>query len=247
VDYIVRVPTPADVLAGLIEDEPSRPALTFYDDEPGATQGERIEISRKVLGTWVAKAANALQEGFDCEPGTLVRLDIPAPHWRMAYWAFAVWSVGSTVTVDSSEGADVLVTTDPAHPDAADADEVVAVSLPALSRSFEGALRTGVMDEAREISSFADTFLPWAAPEPTDTALVVSGERTSYADIVDWARERAGVSSSRVLVTEQDPATFLQALLGCLAAHGSVVMVRGAEVGLDDARMRSEGVEARFS
>ena len=244
--YIVRVPTPADVLAGLIEDDPSRPAMTFYDDQPGPTHGERIEISRKVLGTWVAKAANALQEGFDCEPGTLVRLDIPVPHWRMAYWALAVWSVGATVTLDASEGADVLVTTDPAAPGSADADEVVAVSLPGLARAFDGPLRTGVMDEAREIASYADTFVPWSGPEPTDTALVAAGERTAYGEIVTWARSRAGRATGRLLVTERDPATFLQALLGCLAARGSVVMVRGPEVGLDDPRMRSEGVDARF-
>jgi len=246
VHYIVRVATPADVLAGLIADDASRPAMTFYDDQPGPTQGERIEISRKVLGTWVAKAANALQEGFDCEPGSLVRIDIPAPHWRMVYWALAVWSVGATVTLDTSEGADVLVTTDPSAPASADADEVVAVALPALARSFGGALRTGVMDEAREISSFADTFMAWSGPEPEDTALVASGERTSYADIVARARRRTGPASDRLLVTEHDPATFLDAVLGCLAARGSVVMVRGGEVGLEDPRMLSEGVHARF-
>jgi len=246
VHYIVRVPTPADVLAGLIEEDSSRPALTFYDDEPGPTQHERIEISRKVLGTWVAKAANALQEGFDAEPGTLVRLDIPVPHWRMAYWAFAAWSVGATVTLDTFEGADVLVTTDPASPEAADADEVVAVSLPALARAFDGDLRTGVMDEAREISSFADTFTPWTGPEAGDVALVAGGERTRYADLVTRARERSGPASGRLLVTERDPATFLQAVLGGLAAHGSVVMVRGADVDQQDPRMQSEGVDARF-
>jgi len=247
VHYIDRVPTPADVLAGLIEDDASRPAMTFYDDQPGPTRGERIEISRKVLGTWVAKAANTLQEGFDAEPGTLVRLEIPVPHWRMVYWALAVWSVGATVTLDTSEGADVLVTTDPSAPDAVDADEVVAVALPALARSFGADLRTGVMDEAREISSFADTFTPWSGPEPSDTALVAAGERTSYADLVTRAAERTGPASARLLVTEHDPATFLDAVLGCLAARGSVVMVRGAEVGLDDPRMHSEGVHTRFA
>ena len=33
---------PADLLAALLADDPGRPRLTWYDDEPGPTAGERI-------------------------------------------------------------------------------------------------------------------------------------------------------------------------------------------------------------
>ena len=231
--------TPADVLADLLADDASRPALTYYDDTSGPTAGERIELSRKVLNTWVAKAANALQEGFDVQPGTVVRLDLPAPHWRTLYWALAVWSVGATVTVDAHEGADVLVTTDPDSPDAEDADEVIAVALPALAREFGAALRSGVMDEAREIASYGDDFTPWDAPEPSTPALVVDGERTAYRDLL---AARPAAAGARVLVTTTDPATLLRQVLAVWARLGSVVIVRGGSPLLDDPRMTSEGV-----
>ncbi|MGB3257150.1 MAG: TIGR03089 family protein [Ornithinimicrobium sp.] len=232
---------PADVLSRLIADDPTRPALTFYEDTPGESSGERIELSRKVLGTWVSKAANALQEGLDCEPGTIVLLDVPAPHWRLTYWALAIWSVGATLTLDASEGADVMVTTAPHSEAARDADEVIAVSLPALSRSFGPGLRTGVMDEAREISSFGDSFTPWDEPEPTQAALVCAGERTAYTDVVPGPADRA---RRRLLLTSTDPALFLRQMLGCWAGLGSAVLVRGSEPSLAEERMRSEGVDA---
>ncbi len=236
---------PADVLSRLIADDPTRPALTFYEDTPGESHGERIELSRKVLGTWVAKAANALQEGLDCEPGTVVLLDVPAPHWRLTYWALAIWSVGATLTLDASEGADVMVTTTPNSDAARDADEVIAVSLPALSRSFGPGLRTGVMDEAREISSFGDSFTPWDEPEPTQAALVWDGERTAYRDLVPQRHTASGARERhRLLVTSTDSAVCLRQLLGCWAGLGSAVLVRGSEPTVDDERMRSEGVDA---
>lgn len=231
--------TPADVLADLIADDATRPALTYYDDTSG-TGGERIELSRKVLGTWVAKAANALQEGLDVHPGSVVLLDLPAPHWRLTYWALAVWSVGATVTVDDHEGADVLITTDPDSAAAEDADEVIAVSLPALSRRFEGSLRSGVMDEAHELASYGDDFTAWDSPDPEDPALVVNGERTAYAELLGAVRTPA---RSRALVTTRDPATMLRQLLDVWSGRGSVVLVQGGRPRPDDERMRSEGVD----
>lgn len=237
---------PADVLSRLIADDPTRPALTFYEDTPGDTHGERIELSRKVLGTWVSKAANALQEGLDCEPGTVVLLDVPAPHWRLTYWALAIWSVGATLTLDASEGADVMVTTAPNSAAARDADEVIAVSLPALSRNFGPGLRTGIMDEAREIASFGDSFSPWDEPEPSQAALVFAGERTAYRDVVPGTGRESAANAARrrLLITSTDPAVCLRQLLGCWAGFGSVVLVRGSDPSLHQDRMRSEGVDA---
>ncbi|MGB5953514.1 MAG: TIGR03089 family protein [Ornithinimicrobium sp.] len=241
--------TPADVLSALVGDDPTQPALTFYDDTPGVTQGERIELSRKVLATWVAKAANALQESYDCEPGTVVHLDIPAPHWRLTYWALAIWSIGATVTVDAFEGADVLVTTSPEQAHSQDADGVIAVALPGLARDYGGSLRSGVMDEAREISAFADSFDAWDTPEPDEAALVIGGTRTTYADLVESAQHAVPQTASpaRVLVTQQFPGPFLLSVLGIWAGRGSVVMVRGATPDLGDPRMQSEGVQHTIS
>lgn len=238
--YRVTVPMPAQVLADLVAADATRPAVTFYDDTPGPTEGERVELSRKVLANWVAKAANALQEGLDVQPGSVVLLDLPAPHWRLVYWALAVWSVGATVTLDTHEGADVLVTTDPSSPVAEDADEVIAVSLPALSREWAGTLRTGHMDEARELPTFADSFTPWDEPEPDDAALVHGGERTAYEDVVPAPTWPEG---ARVLVADTSAFALLGHTLHALAAGGSLVLVRGSRPTPEEERMRSEGVD----
>ncbi len=237
--------TPADVLAELVGDDSTRPLLTYYDDVPGPTQGERIELSRRVLANWVAKAANALQEGLDVEPGTVVLLHLPAPHWRLAYWALAVWSVGATVTLDTHEGADVLVTTDPDAEPAEDADEVIVVTLAALAREYAAepggaGLRSGMMDEAKELSSFGDSFTAWDGPDPEDAALVHRGERTTYQDLLGLAEWPQG---SRVLVASDTAQDFLRHLLHALVTGCSLVLVRGGSPAEDDARLLAEGVD----
>lgn len=234
--------TPHQALTDLVREDPTRPAITFYDDTPGPTHGERIEISRRVLDNWVAKAANALQEGLDVQRGSIVLLDLPCPHWRTCYWALAVWAVGATLTLDHHEGADVLVTTDPDAPTAEDADEVVAVTLAALAREYAGDLRSGVMDEAKEVSSFGDGFTPWDEPETDDDALVHDGDRTGYADLFSESTWEPG---SRVLVTGPSAYDLLRHLLHALATGSSLVLVRGPEPADDDPRMVSEGVTLR--
>lgn len=245
---VVPHPTPTDILAALVADDSSRPALTFYDDSPGPSNGERIELSRKVLQNWVAKAANALQEGLDVQPGSVVYLDLPVPHWRYLYWAFAVWSVGATLTLDTNEGADVLVTTDQNAPLVDDADEVVVVSLAALARSYDGDLRAGVMDEAHELSSFGDSFTAWEEPEPTTAALVENGNRIAFAEVVPTSTWPAG---SRVLIDTIDASAFLTATLHAFTVSGSVVLPYGGEQQdlptEHEDRWRAEGVDFALS
>ena len=230
---------PAQVLVDAVAADATRPALTYYDDTPGGS-GERIEISRRVLATWVAKAANALQEGLDVQPGSVVLVDLPAPHWRLAYWALAVWSVGATLTVDTFEGADVLVTAEPGSELAEDCDEVVAVALPALAREFGAELRSGVLDEAAELASYADDFTAWDEAEVDDTALVSSGERVAYDELLRGMPPLP--PGARTLLTTTDPGTFVRQVLQMLACDGSAVLVRGPAPPEDDPRLLAEGV-----
>ena len=89
-----------------------------------------------MLTNWVAKAANALQDEWDIGPGARVRLALP-PHWRLVYWAYAVWSAGGVVVLagadDWAAGAEVTVSDDPAVLGAVDGDGVL-VTLAALAR-----------------------------------------------------------------------------------------------------------------
>jgi uncharacterized protein (TIGR03089 family) len=227
--------TPADVLADLLRSDPARPRVTFYEDIPGATAGERIELSGKVLANWVSKAANALQEEWDIAPGSRVGLALPA-HWRSLYWALAVWSVGGCVVVDAAEdpddAADVLVTDDPALAAGAGCPAVL-VTLAALARSAPGGAPAGVVDEARELATYADQFTPWVEPAAGDPALVRGGEPAAYDEVVP---DRGWVTDTRVHTGDPRLAEVLLDALAAWAADGSVVLSRGP---VDDAALRA--------
>ena len=229
---------PAEVLARMVASDPGRPRLTWYDDEPGPTSGERIELSARVLANWVSKAANLLQDDAAAGPGTTVGLDLPA-HWRSLYWALATWSVGATVVVgDAAPGADVLVTDSPAAAAGHGADAVL-VSLAALARSHpEAAEAPGAVDEARELATHGDLFSPMSDPEAGDVALAADGVDTAYGAVVvpdgGW-----GTAPRVALGGGLEP--VLRLALAAWAVDGSVVLVRGERDDVAD-RFASEGV-----
>lgn len=213
----------------MLASDPGRPRLTCYDDAPGPTHGERIELSAKVLANWVSKAGNMLQDDLDGAPATTVGLDLPA-HWRAFYWALAAWSVGATVVVgNGADTCDVVVTTDhqTAGQVAENAGLPVLVSLPMLSAANLDAPRD-VVDEARELPSHGDAFAAYEDPNPDDPALVVEDDALSFRDLSfrdvvvaqpDWG------PSPRVRVPD-DLHRALRAALSAWAADGSVVLVR---------------------
>ena len=206
--------TPTDVPAllwGLAASDPGRPRVTWYGDE-----GERVELSARVLDNWVAKTANLLVDELDADAGTAVRLDLP-PHWRTVVWALATWAVGARLVEDGEP--DVLVTAAP-RPDPGDG-RVVAVALPALARSVPH-LPAGALDYNAEVSGFGDVFVP-AEPAALPPAL------RSWPDGV------------RLLVT---PSTWdLQdTVLAPLVADGSVVL---AAEPVRDSLLAEEQVTAR--
>jgi uncharacterized protein (TIGR03089 family) len=230
------MPTPADVLAQLVRSDPARPRVTFYDD--AVNVGERIELSGKVLANWVSKAANLLTEELEIEPGDVVRLDLPAQHWRTLYWALAVWSAGATLDVRRDGSAQLLVTTDARRAVGTDADGTVLVTLAALARRHADPVPDDVIDEARDLSTYADQFEPWEEPGQDDVALVDDSGPHTYADVVPdpgWPK------GSRVHVTG-DPGSTLRDVLAAWAIDGSVVLVLGPDAGRMPERLKAEGV-----
>ncbi len=228
----------------MLATDSARPRLTCYDDTPGPSQGERVELSARVLANWVAKAANMLQDDLDAAPATTVGLDLPA-HWRAFYWALATWSVGATLVVGpGASRADVVVTTDHrlAARIAQEAGLAVLVTLPMLARVN---LDTGaeVVDEARELATHGDVFAAWEEADARSVAVDDGVGPDSYADVVvsqpDWG------SSPRVRVPDRlGPA--LRAALSAWAADGSVVLVIEPD-GDQSARLTSEGVTLDLS
>jgi uncharacterized protein (TIGR03089 family) len=211
------VRTPASVLAEILRSDPARPRVTFYEDTPGPTRGERIELSGKVLANWVSKAGNALQDEYDLGPGSVVRLSLP-PHWRALYWAFAVWSVGGAVDLVGGPAPDLLICDDLCE----ESGDVVLVTLAALARAHTGPVPAGAMDEARELATYGDQFAAVADPAPDDLALVTEGAHTAYRSVVpqrDWP------ANTRVSLAG-DLAQVLESTLAAWAVDGSVVLAR---------------------
>ena len=218
------MPTPVQVFSAMLASDPGRPRLTCYDDTPGPTHGERVELSARVLDNWVAKAGNLLQDDLDGAPATTVGLDLPA-HWRAFYWALAAWSVGATVAVgNGADTSDVVITTDrhTAAQVAENAGLPVLVTLPMLAAANLDAPRD-VVDEARELPNYGDAFAANEDPNLDDPALVEGDAVASFREIVvvqpDWG------DKPRVRVPD-DLGRALRAALSAWAADGSVVLVR---------------------
>jgi len=240
------VRTPASVLAEILRSDPARPRITFYEDTPGPTCGERIELSGKVLNNWISKAGNALQDEYDLGPGSVVHLALP-PHWRALYWAFAVWSVGGTVDLAGGTAPNLLICNDPDLAATLDPapDDVVLVTMAALARVHPGTVPAGAMDEARELATYGDQFAARTNPAPDDVALITTSGSTAYRSVVpqrDWpAGTRVSLSG--------DLAEVLDSTLAALAADGSVVLARNgmrARGETKPERLTSEGVTLRL-
>ncbi len=237
--------SPTDALAAMVRTDPAAPRITCYDDRPGPTQGERVELSARVLGTWVAKAANALQEEWDLGPGARVRLDLPA-HWRALYWALATWSVGASVVLGGDEYADLVVTDDPERLPAPPAAGVL-VTAAALARSAGIDLRTGALDEAAELATYGDHFDPWAEPTADDPAMETDSLIT-YAGLGSALAERSTASGGRISLIDPEPIDLIATAATTWAAGGSVVLHLGAPSAETVARRNaSEGVAPRIS
>lgn len=233
------MPEPRDVpdLLNHLLTDPGRPRLTWYGPD-----GERVELSAKVLDNWVAKTANLLVEELDAGPGRTVGIDLPT-HWRTVVWLLATWSAGAHAVIAPApdDAPDVLVTTDADRAKAA-SGLVVAVALPALATSFGPGLPPGALDAASEVRRQSDVFTLLDRPAPADPAWSHAGRTVPHGDLLAVAREGATGAGAgpgdRVLATT-GPDDALTAWLGPLALDGSLVL------GAVDARLRAqEGVTA---
>lgn len=235
------MPHPAAVLTALTARDSAAPRITCYDDVEGPTRGERIELSGRVLGTWVSKAANALQEEWDIAPGSVVRLAM-RPHWRLLYWAWATWSVGGHVDLDGDLDADLVVTDDVS---ALTGEPSVLVTRAALARSAGVDLPGEVMDEAADLATYGDDFTAWEDPEDGDPALTLDGRTSSHGNLVADLGATPESSPERVHVMDPDAGGLLRVALTVWAAGGSLVVQLGS---VDDdtltRRATSEGVTA---
>lgn len=221
------MPTLRTLLPALQARDVSRPAITCYDRTGGACDGERIELSARVLLTWASKAGNALQDEWALEPGSTVGLALPA-HWRAGYWALATWWTGATlVTGSEALDADLVVTDDPAL--AADAPgDAALVTLAGLARAHPGPVPAGVLDEARELATYGDRFDPLDSPGQGAVAWRRGDGTSRYDDPLtrDDRRTCLVVGGTGGRHTAQDLEDALDRMVRAWCGDGSLVLVR---------------------
>ena len=203
-----RVAVP-QLLARLRRQDSGRPRVTWY-----GADGERVELSARVLENWVAKTANLLVEELEVEVGDAVRLDLPA-HWRTVAWRLAVAAVGGELAAQGSGATpDVLVVAD-GSPGLAGATSGTGTGVPRhLVVQALGALAfraqvvpPGALDAAAVVAGYGDE-LPAVVGAP---GLVVTGPSSDARVLVD---ARSG-----------DDDAALDAVLAALAAVGSAVLL----------------------
>lgn len=216
-------PLPLRLLTALAADG-AAPRLTWYGPD-----GERTELSGRVLANWVTKVANLLLEEGDAGPGTRVLVDLPV-HWRSLVWVLGSWTAGAEVVLAeegrAGDDAEVVVTS---RPDRADADLVLAVALPALAMRWDGPdLPAGVVDAAAELMTYGDQL--GFAPAPADGDVALDGEPpVLHGELGQWSAGAAGqvgaAEGARVLIRPDTLRELLSRAVGLWQAGGSVVLL----------------------
>ncbi|PRY12556.1 TIGR03089 family protein [Kineococcus rhizosphaerae] len=212
------------LLRRLLDDDPTAPRLTWYAGDY-ASSGERIELSARVLATWVAKTANLLEEEFEVGPGSVVAIDLPT-HWRTPVFQLAVWSTGAAVRLGASGAADVLVSSSPQTLARDASAERIAVSLAPLAVNFGAQVPAGVLDYARVVTGYGDTHLPLQAPGPEDPAIELADGSTIAHPAMAAAAAAAGEQwpVGVRLLTDVGPGDVVRGPLAAWARTGSVVL-----------------------
>ena len=215
-DGATTVTVPA-VLAAAVASDPGRPRLTWY-----AADGERVELSARVLTNWVAKTANLLLEELldepvgDGGPPGSVRVDLPA-HWRSVVWVLAAWSVG----VEVGEVASPVVVTDRPSITPAPGSGVPLVVVDLAPLAFEGGdVVAGSLDYNAVVAGYGDE-MPTAVPLElrVEPPAGVDGSPPRVLLVVGEGRaEPAGQAR------DPEVAAVTTAVLAALSVDGSAVL-----------------------
>jgi uncharacterized protein (TIGR03089 family) len=209
-----------------------KPFITWYDDH----RDERIELSYRTFGNWVAKTANLLVDELGAGPGD--RAGVLADHWLAPVLVAACWRAGVGVVA--------LEPGRPAPPDLVAAfvheerlgEAAVPEPTPVIALAADPLGRAGrELGRARNFSgivpSMGDVFD--GAADPPGDALAAAGETAT----MDGLLERTAALAARTGLGEADRLLsgrrlltadgVVAGLLAPLACGAGVVLVNGLD------------------
>lgn len=204
--------TPADLLAGELARDGSRPLVTAYDD----ATGERVELSVATTANWVAKTANLLVDEFGVDVGETVGVLLPV-HWQTAVVLLATWATGAVVSFDPDDDT-VVSFVGPQAPEPATAREVLRLSLAPMGVDF-----------SRLVATQPDDFVATAATGEDLVAAASDGDLPAGARVLST-------------LAFDDADGLRHGLIEPLAVGGSVVLVRAPDLARQPDRCRVERV-----
>ena len=227
-----------------------KPFVTWYDDH----RDQRVELSYRTFGNWVAKTANLLVDELGAGPGDRVGA-ILADHWQTPIVMAACWRAGTQ-----------LVVIDPASPDrptpslaaAFVREEFLAATEAMLGETVIVALTADLLGRSerdlgkalsfsRLVPSMGDEFD--GGSDPGGDALTAGGEAATMGGLL----ERAAALAGRTALGEGDRLLSGRSLLTVDGAVAGLLapFTRGAGVvlvaGLDPARFWKRVADERVT
>jgi uncharacterized protein (TIGR03089 family) len=227
-----------------------KPFITWYDDH----RDERVELSYKTFGNWVAKTANLLVDELGAEPGDRVGA-VLADHWQTPIVLAACWRAGVSVVVLDPAASDpppeglVAAFVREEHLGFAETalggTTVVALTADLLGRSQRDLGKA--LSFSRLVPSMGDEFD--GGPDPAGDALTAGGDAATMAGLVERAAAlagRTGLGDTDRLLSGRSLLTVDGAVAGLLAPFlGGAGVVLTA--GLDPARFWKRVTDERVT
>jgi uncharacterized protein (TIGR03089 family) len=222
-----------------------KPFCTWYDDH----QDQRVELSYRTFGNWVAKTANLLVDELGAEPGDQV--GVLADHWQVPVLLAACWRAGlGVVSLELLGPAPPLVAAFVheerlAHWPVPEATPLVALTADPLGRPAGDLGRA--QNFSRIVPSMGDHFDADAGP-PGD-ALTIGATTATMDQLLERAAAlaaRTGLGDSDRLLSGRfllNPDGAAAGLLAPLARGAGVVLVNN----LDPARFWKRVADERVT
>jgi uncharacterized protein (TIGR03089 family) len=231
--------SPESVFAARISGDPSRPLLTFYDDETS----ERAELSAKSLGNWVAKTQSLLLDELGVAVGERAFVSLPV-HWLAAPVLLGCWFAGLEVVSTATDAVVAFGDADAlSGADLGNVEDSFAVSLLPMARSSEPP--HGMNDYAAAVRPQPDSWAGVRAQAGPSDAALNGLSRTAVVEAAQASASQLGLADGGRLMWTQDSFAaddWVSALLAPLVVGGSTVLVRNADPAKQSAREISEHV-----